>query len=384
METATGKEGLEVAPTLYFDHRMTNRIKGIAIIMMMILHFFTVPQWYLSGISYPELSTFAKLYYQPFELCVPVFACLTGLFCGIRPSCDFRYAFRKITDLLIGYWLIYLLIIIVVLVLGTHTFTFTGILLEMIGYRRPIMMFCWYVFFYMCSMLVIALLDKLPKNSPLLSVMAYIILPTLVSTMLQFWCRHGDGYFLELNDNFRTIFMTMGMGYIISRYDLFHRFFDRILKDNFRYWWIRIPLWCALLYVAFIGRFYIGEISIAFLNMQGEIVPFTIRLDIIYAPLFIYCLVNLFECIPARQILLFPLEELGRVSMEIWFIHCIFFAEATKKVFMPILYWPGHPVLVTLWGLALCFAVAWILDWPIRFLIRQKNKLFLDTTVKSV
>ena len=70
--------------------------------------------------------------------------------------------------------------------------------------------------------------------------------------------------------------------------------------------------------------------------------------------------------------------------MEIWFIHCIFFAEATKKVFMPILYWPGHPVLVTLWGLALCFAVAWILDWPIRFLIRQKNKLFLDTTVKSV
>ena len=108
-----------MAPTLYFDHRMTNRIKGIAIIMMMILHFFTVPQWYLPGISYPELSTFAKLYYQPFELCVPVFACLTGLFCGIRPSCDFRYAFRKITDLLIGYWLIYLLIIIVVLVLGT-------------------------------------------------------------------------------------------------------------------------------------------------------------------------------------------------------------------------------------------------------------------------
>ena len=84
------------------------------------------------------------------------------------------------------------------------------------------------------------------------------------------------------------------------------------------------------------------------------------------------------------MILLFPLEELGIVSMEIWFIHCIFFAEATKKVFMPILYWPGHPVLVTLWGLALCFAVAWILDWPIRFLIRQKNKLFLDTTVKSV
>ena len=39
METATGKEGLEVAPTLYFDHRMTNRIKGIAIIMMMILLF---------------------------------------------------------------------------------------------------------------------------------------------------------------------------------------------------------------------------------------------------------------------------------------------------------------------------------------------------------
>ena len=51
--------------------------------------------------------------------------------------------------------------------------------------------------------------------------------------------------------------------------------------------------------------------------IKGEIVPFTIRLDIIYAPLFIYCLVNLFDCIPARKILLFPLEELGIVSMEI-------------------------------------------------------------------
>lgn len=368
----------------YFDRHMTNRIKGIAIIMMLILHFFTVPQWYLPEISYPELDYFARMYYQPFELCVPVFACLTGMFCGIRPQCDLRYAFRKITDLLIGYWIVYLLIAVIVLVLGTHTFTLTGVLLEMIGYRRPIMMFCWYVFFYITAMLVLGLLDRLPKNSPLLSVLTYIILPTLISTMLQFWCRKGDPSFLELNENFKNIFMTMGMGVLISRYDLFHRFFDRIFKDNFRSLWIRIPLWCALLYVAFIGRLYVGEITIGFINMLGETVPFSIRLDLLYAPLFIYCLANLFECISWKKVLLFPLEELGRTSMEIWFLHCIFFADATKQTFMPLLYWPHHPVLVVLWGLLLCYAAAMILDIPIRWLMRLKNRRFLDTNTVSV
>ncbi len=58
--------------------RDSDIIKGIAIILMYVHHFFCFPTWYVDGISYPQLTGFAEFFRFPTKICVPVFAFLTG------------------------------------------------------------------------------------------------------------------------------------------------------------------------------------------------------------------------------------------------------------------------------------------------------------------
>ena len=57
-----------------------------------------------------------------------------------------------------------------------------------------------------------------------------------------------------------------------------------------------------------------------------------------------------------------------------WFLHGVFFnvcAPYTQK----ILYFPHNPVLVMIWGLAICLAASFLIMIPINFINKQKNRL---------
>ena len=73
----------------YIEKEATNYIKGIALILMFVHHFFTFPKRYINGISYPYLSKFATLMCAPLKICVPVFAFLTGYFYYFSKRCNF-------------------------------------------------------------------------------------------------------------------------------------------------------------------------------------------------------------------------------------------------------------------------------------------------------
>ena len=55
------------------------------------------------------------------------------------------------------------------------------------------------------------------------------------------------------------------------------------------------------------------------------------------------------------------LAEFGKYSMNIWFLHCMFF-NVTKDIFQPIAFYPGNPILVLLWVMLLCFVIVKIID----------------------
>lgn len=55
-----------------------------------------------------------------------------------------------------------------------------------------------------------------------------------------------------------------------------------------------------------------------------------------------------------RKILL----VLGENSMNIWFLHCIFFSIATRELFQPIAYMIKNPIFVVFWILLLCTIVS--------------------------
>ena len=56
-------------------------------------------------------------------------------------------------------------------------------------------------------------------------------------------------------------------------------------------------------------------------------------------------------------------------------LHGIFF-NTCKEYTQWILYYPKNPILVLLWGLALCLFVSVIIMFPIDFIVKIKNKLF--------
>lgn len=56
----------------------TRLLKGVAIILMLVYHFFTFPEWYISGIGYSYSAILEKYLYGPTQWCVALFAFITG------------------------------------------------------------------------------------------------------------------------------------------------------------------------------------------------------------------------------------------------------------------------------------------------------------------
>ena len=79
--------------------------------------------------------------------------------------------------------------------------------------------------------------------------------------------------------------------------------------------------------------------------------------------MFLFALVALFKLIEGKRLgncVDIIIGNIGKQSMLMWFIHCVFF-NMCGKVFKPILYLPHNPILVLIWGLFICYVFAIIL-----------------------
>lgn len=80
----------------------------------------------------------------------------------------------------------------------------------------------------------------------------------------------------------------------------------------------------------------------------------------LYVPVFIFSVVELVqgiqEYLPIRA-----LEKMGVYSVFMWFWHCMFF-NVCKEYTQPVLYISQNPILVIIWGIVLCYALASLID----------------------
>ena len=88
-------------------------------------------------------------------------------------------------------------------------------------------------------------------------------------------------------------------------------------------------------------------------------ISLSMNLEIIYTPLFIYSFIKLARLFNAK--LYIPLIKIGKLSMLMWFTHCLFF-NCSKEIFMPILYAPGNAILVLIWAIILNYAMAFLFN----------------------
>ena len=121
---------MEPKRRVYFDRDTTNIIKGVVLIMMFMHHFFTFPDWWVDGVSYPVLRTLAPYFTLPFKMCVPVFCFITGYFYYFNDHKDYKYSLKKITDILISYWGVFIVLAVLAVICVGYEYSVSSVIKE--------------------------------------------------------------------------------------------------------------------------------------------------------------------------------------------------------------------------------------------------------------
>lgn len=358
-----------------FDKNTTSAIKGTALILMFIHHFFAYPEWYVTGIAYPQLAGFVRFFRYPVKICVPVFAFLTGYFYAYTNKKTLRYSLRKMTDLLISYWAIYVPVLLFALMTGYRGLSVFGFIQGILGRNISLMTFCWYVSFYCLAMLMLPLLTKTEKPAPLIDVAMMVVLPIAGSTILENLI--GSDTLRIMIEEIRLWFPCVASGYLCAKYKLFDAA-DSRLKGKPECG--RAALYAACILAAMTGRYFCDVISFGGIRCFDRDWSIGFTMDLFYAPVFVYGLAKLLQYTKGGYVIRI-LKCIGNQSLLMWFIHCIFF-NVSNEITQKILYWPQHPILVVVFGLAMCYMAALIISPFINRLIRMKNHM-LDRLQKS-
>ena len=362
----------------YMDRDTTSALKGVALVFMFVHHFFTFPGFYVEGISYPHLAEFANDFCVPLKICVPTFAFLTGYFYAFNQNRTLRYSLRKITDLYVSYWFVYLPLMAFAVITGCWEFYPTGVLKEMLALETPIMLFCWYVYFYAATMLLLPLLTRSRAHTPAEDTFLLLILPVSLTSVLAYWGLEGFAW--QLTVDLRDWFPCVAVGYLFAKYGLFEKHFTPVLT-RCRGCLSRTLLCLAMALAAFFGRYYCQYLNLGTLNIRGGMYTLTYTMDILYAPLFVFAMGNLL--LSLKKTFLYPLlGRIGSQSLLMWFLHCVFF-NVTKEITQPFIYAPRNPILVTIFALALCYAAALAIDKLLKPALKLKNKRFCNATNKG-
>lgn len=368
----------------YFDRDTTAIIKGVALVMMFAQHMLMFPEWWPEGTVFPFMVAAYPYLRQPMTLSVAVFCFFSGYFYFYNKDKTYSYSFRKITDLLINYWVIFFLFAFLAVSVSHYVYTPAAFLQEMFALRRPTMVFGWYVSFYYTFMLLLPLLTRiLLKNIHVDLLVAVVLLPTclrLVKYAGIFF--FGQTVMADMISHIIENISAVLIGYMFAGYDLFGKMEDlskRIHSPRLG----TVLCWICVL-LAPMGIYLVPTLTLDFFvkPVIDHTVPVCIPMSLLYAPPFIFCLVKLIRGIRLTCVKV-VLRQIGKYSLLMWFVSCIFFNNS-KKVSQPLLYWPGNPVLVLLWGLLLCYVVSALLDPVMKLLIKQKNRIFFGKKQRPV
>lgn len=208
------------------------------------------------------------------------------------------------------------------------------------------MFFCWYVSYYLIMIFVLWLLVRFIKNDFVKWLVA------LFGAYILYWvCVH----FIHIDcvvstmEKFSVYFPMTVTGYLCSK----RKWFENLEKLMQR----KTIICSALLIVmVFMEPSWLYAIKID--NILFEMIRKCVR--IMSIPLFVYGLIEITKRMHGK-VLKYVLNTVGGHSMLMWFIHGIFF-NCSKEIFQRVLYLPKNPVLVLMWGLALCWGISSVLD----------------------
>jgi hypothetical protein len=320
-------------------------IKGFALILMVMLHCFGHPEWYVQGIEYSNIKflnrALDRWIASPTAICVALFAFLTGWAYFYTKSPTIKYSFKKIINFLKYYWFqLFLIFLPLSILIGDYTITIKGVILNLFALGSNLVTFAWYVYFYIFIILTLPFLIKLFRGNILFDFSVPFFITIFYFILFHFIQLPGQAVI----DNCICWFPCVLIGYLFAKYKVFN-YMKKLLRFKN-------------------SAFYLGIILVIMICRLIKPSLFGVNLDVIFAPMVICSLIVILSNTKFKFIKKI-LKFLGKHSLNIWFLHSIFFSIYTREVFQRIAYLPGNPILVVVWVILLCIPFSIIINFLI-------------------
>ncbi len=337
----------------FFSKDTTSVIKGVAIILMFMHHFWGFPDWILpeyGGQSYERLSILRF----PLKICVLIFCSLSGYFYYFSKEKTLRYSLRKIRAIVVRYWVCLILLGTIGVLFFHHYYDASSVVKELCALQSTTVRFNWYVSFYVICMLLAPLLTRILTGRPALEMIVYfVVIPMFFQGLFQ-WIRIE--FLSEFFLHFSTWLPAFYFAYMLAEYSVFEKiahWYPKLISSEICRELLALSMTVALSFLNARSHIYF---NIAFYPEE-----LLILLDIIIMPLELYFLFELCKLIQAHtKTAARILSALGKESTLMWFLHSVFFTYE-KTFFQPLAYFTGIPVLSLIIGLGLTFIVAFVL-----------------------
>ena len=322
-------------------------VAGIAIVMMLCHHFFGFPEQLVNGnhftylISTPWVNT-AQFFASFGKLCVAIFAFCSGyaLWISSKSFMDVKSIARRGLNFLVSYWIILAIFLIVGLIVGDELPDGETLAFNLLGLKTSTwssyvnITFAWYVAFYI-SWLIVA-----PVTVRIFSATGRRLwLDALILLVWSFAFGYAGGKLPHAE--FLGVFAPALVGVLFAKY----RLFDNLHSRHAMKTWEAVAVIAALM-----------VIRPALILLQVPMFPV---FDGIIAGIFILACIVIVRNANSRK-LEAALTFLGVYSMNMWFLHAMFFTGS--RHLQTILYWPQYWLLVWVWGTLITLTAAIIVQ----------------------
>lgn len=326
-------------------------IKGLAIIGMMMLHFWGYPSWIEPEYMYKGILLPNDIFIKAGQfgnVCVSLFTFLVGYgFFEVSSKWDDRkYRVKKTVTFLGDYWVYCALFWGIGLLVGEvlpdilmGVLSFWGVANE-IGIPMCVP-FAWYVGFYLVCILLYPVIRRILKQgiviSSIITIVTWVSLKALYSFVAS-----ADGINVFVSNFFRrfpTIFIVLA-GYIFAKYKIFEKI-KSIRKIGVQ----------ALIIIGYVSIILVIKLWLS--TLMEDLLGLIYAIGIIFISLFI----NI-KNIPALGKCL---KILGKYSMGMWFVSGIFYLPSGRLQKIAFLGGGQSPVLILLWVCIISFLSSFLI-----------------------
>ena len=308
----------------------TQKIKGVAILIM-IFHHFVV---YGYGV---EFSTLVSLLGHQAKICVAIYAVLSGYGYFFSKEKSIQYGLKKSWGLLQEYWISLFTIFVPCALLGGGWIpTGKEVVINLFALGPNLNWNAWYVHFFIFCMLVMPFVSKVFRFSAAINIGLAIGVPFVLEAAIhELIPNYQEITMMQVLFNCMLYFGVFLAGYLMAKYD--------VISKVKVHWAVGVLMMAA---------------AIALRILLRHVNTFGFNMDVVYAPIFVLGAAAFFAGVKSKWIGIF--SSLGKYSTGMWFIHAIFFATYTKDYFQPIMTAVIWPPLMFVWLVVMSLGLAFV------------------------